>query len=180
MSQWLNLYNSFQEQNQAIDLVLVVVEGKNRVNIADVQVFSVLDAALKSIKAENIAIVFNKCGEQDDEEDILEFYNEARDQAQSTMLPDLKEEDVLLLRARTDIIGRKLKDQALKDAQMKLHNVLRDELFNFVQKKFSAVSSAAEVKQTSYAEIESKITDEETLAVLRKEQEAYKEKEAEF
>lgn len=48
------------------------------------------------------------------------------------MLPDLKEEDVLLLRARTDIIGRKLKDQALKDAQMKLHNVLRDELFNFV------------------------------------------------
>ena len=63
MSQWLNLYNNFQEQNQAIDLVLVVVEGKNRVNIADVQVFSVLDAALKSIKAENIAIVFNKCGE---------------------------------------------------------------------------------------------------------------------
>ena len=56
------------------------------------------------------------------------------------MLPDLKEEDVLLIRTRTDIVGRKMKDQALKDAQMKLHNVIRDELFNFVMKKFSAVS----------------------------------------
>ena len=46
MSQWLNLYNDFQKSNEQIDLVLVVVEGKNRVNIADVQVFSVLDAAL--------------------------------------------------------------------------------------------------------------------------------------
>lgn len=79
MSQWLNLYNDFQESNPRVDLVLVVVEGKARVNVADVQVFSVLDAALKSIKAENIAIVFNKCGEQDIVEDILDFYNEARE-----------------------------------------------------------------------------------------------------
>ena len=63
MSQWLNLYNDFQKTQPNVDLVLVVVEGKNRVNIADVQVFSILDAALKNIKAENIAIVFNKCGE---------------------------------------------------------------------------------------------------------------------
>ena len=87
---------------------------------------------------------------------------------------------MLLIRTRSDIVGRKMKDQQLKDAQMKLHNVIRDELFDFVKKKFSAVSSAAEVKQTSYAEIESKITDEETLAALQAEQEAYKEKEAEF
>ena len=84
------------------------------------------------------------------------------------MLPDLKEEDVFLI-ARSDIVGRKMKDQALKDAQMQLHNVLKDDLFDFVKTKFSAVTSSAEVKQTSYAEIEAKITDEETLAALRSE-----------
>ena len=52
------------------------------------------------------------------------------------MLPDLKEEDVLLVRTRSDIVGRKMKDQVLKDAQMKLHNVLREELFTFVKSKF--------------------------------------------
>ena len=111
MSQWLNLYNDFQKSQPTVDLVLVIVEGKNRVNIADVQVFSILDTALKNIKAENIAIVFNKCGEYDDEDDIIEFYNEAREQAQSTMLPDLTKDDVLLVRTRSDIISRKMKDQ---------------------------------------------------------------------
>ena len=111
MSQWLNLYNDFQKTQPNVDLVLVVVEGKNRVNIADVQVFSILDTALKNIKAENIAIVFNKCGEQDEEEDIIEFYDEARIQAQSTMLPDLTKDDVLLIRTRSDIVGRRMKDQ---------------------------------------------------------------------
>ena len=82
------------------------------------------------------------------------------------MLPDLKEEDVFLI-ARSDIVGRKMKDQALKDAQMQLHNVLKDDLFDFVKTKFSAVTSSAKVKQTSYAEIESKITDEATLAAFR-------------
>ena len=96
------------------------------------------------------------------------------------MLPDLKPEDVFLIRTRTDIVGRRMKDQQLKDAQMQLHNVLKDDLFDFVKTKFSAVTSSAKVKQTSYAEIESKITDEETLAALRSEQEAYKEREAEF
>ena len=71
--------------------MLVVIEGKNRVNIADIQVFSVLDAALKSIKAENVAIIFNKCMETDESDDIIEFYNEARDQAKCSVLPDLKE-----------------------------------------------------------------------------------------
>ena len=51
MSQWLNLYNNFQKSQPTVDLVLVIVEGKNRVNIADVQVFSILDTALKNIKA---------------------------------------------------------------------------------------------------------------------------------
>ena len=140
MSQWLNLYNIFQESNPQVELVLVVIEGKNRVNIADIQVFSILDTALKNIKAQNIAIVFNKCGEQDDEDDILEFYNEAREQAQTTMLPELKGEDVLLIRSRNDIIGRKMKDQQLKDAQMKLHNLIREDIFSFVKRKFAAVT----------------------------------------
>ena len=140
MSQWLNLYNIFQESNPQVELVLVVIEGKNRVNIADIQVFSILDTALKNIKAQNIAIVFNKCGEQDDEDDILEFYNEAREQAQTTMLPELKGEDVLLIRSRDDIIGRKMKDQQLKDAQMKLHNLIREDIFSFVKRKFAAVT----------------------------------------
>ena len=87
---------------------------------------------------------------------------------------------MLLIRTRSDIVGRRMKDQQLKDAQMELHNVIRDDLFNFVKTKFSAVTSAAEVKQTTYAEIESKITDEETLAAFRDEQAAYKEREAEF
>ena len=38
----------------------------------------------------------------------------------------------------------------------------------------------AEVKETSYKEIEDKITDKETLKAFQAEQEAYKEREAEF
>ena len=85
------------------------------------------------------------------------------------MLPDLTDKDCLLIRTRSDIVGRRMKDQELKDAQMQLHNVLKDDLFDFVKTKFSAVTSSAEVKQTSYAEIESKITDVETLAAIRSE-----------
>ena len=56
------------------------------------------------------------------------------------MLPDLADEDCLLIRTRSDIVGRRMKDQQLKDAQMELHNVIREDIFSFVKRKFGAVS----------------------------------------
>lgn len=63
---------------------------------------------------------------------------------------------------------------------MKLHNVIREDIFNFVKRKFGSVNNSAEVKQTSYKEIEEKITDESTLAAFRDEQAAYEARESEF
>ena len=73
-----------------------------------------------------------------------------------------------------------MKDQELKDSQLKLHNIIRKDLFKFVKTKCAAVIKVAEVKQTTYEEIESKITDEATLQAIRDEQAAYKENEAKF
>ena len=73
-----------------------------------------------------------------------------------------------------------MKDQELKDAQMQLHNLIRNDIFSFVKRKFGSVSEAAEVKKTTYDEIECKITDEATLQAIRDEQAAYKANEEKF
>jgi hypothetical protein len=65
----------------------VVIEKQERVDIKIVQTFIVLETALKKINFTNLCIILNKCTEDDEIEDVITFYEEARNQASSSILP---------------------------------------------------------------------------------------------
>ena len=78
-AQWLEIYNgTFKQQFNAVDLVLIIIEKRERVSAAETIAFTVLDEAVEKMDAKNLAVVMNKCGEDDELEDALEFYNQAR------------------------------------------------------------------------------------------------------
>lgn len=75
----------------AFDLVVVVIEYRARVSSNETFALTVLDTALKHIAPDNIAVIMNKCSEDDEPSEILAFYNEARTQAKAENLPVLKD-----------------------------------------------------------------------------------------
>ena len=60
-------------------MVIVVIEKRERVSISEKQTFTVLDNCLKEIHADNIIVVMNRCSEEDEEEEIIQFYNSAKE-----------------------------------------------------------------------------------------------------
>ena len=72
---WVRLYNSqIAEAIGGIDLVIIVIEYAERPSTKEFKDFAVLNQALKSIKSEKIVILFNKCSDQIDEQDVKDFY----------------------------------------------------------------------------------------------------------
>ena len=94
LNYWLDIYNKcYQSKIEKIDMVLVIIEKKERVSAGDSEVFSVLSSILDKICAENIAVIMNKCDEDDEPEDIIDFYSMAKSQANANNLPVLKNMD---------------------------------------------------------------------------------------
>ena len=59
----------------------------------------------------------NKCDEDDEIEDVIDFYTEAKSQAKATNLPDLtKDCNSVLLVHRQGGVKKSMKDEALKAA----------------------------------------------------------------
>jgi len=87
--------------NSRIDLCLIVIEKKERVDSTTVLAFELLDLTIEEMKANNLVIVFSKAMEnEDDFESVLEFYAEAHEQGKCVNMPkpdELKSENVLLL-----------------------------------------------------------------------------------
>ena len=59
----------------------------------------------------------NKCTEDDEIEDVIDYYMEAKSQAEATNLPDLAIDDnSVLLICRKNGVKKNMKDEALKAA----------------------------------------------------------------
>ncbi len=72
---WVRLYNSqIAEAIGGIDLVIIVIEYAERPSTKEFKDFAVLNQAVKAIKSEKIVILFNKCFDQIDEQDVKDFY----------------------------------------------------------------------------------------------------------
>jgi hypothetical protein len=87
--------------NSRIDLCLIVIEKKERVDTTTVLAFELLDLTIEEMKANNLVIVFSKAmKDEDDFESVQEFYAEAHKQGKCVNMPkpdELKSENVLLL-----------------------------------------------------------------------------------
>jgi folylpolyglutamate synthase/dihydropteroate synthase len=114
--------------NSRIDLCLIVIEKKERVDNSTVLAFELLDLTIEKMKANNLVIVFNKATKEDDFESVLEFYAEAYEQANCVNMPkpdEVKEENVLLL-FRQEMGNKKLPmEKCVKEATA---------LFDYTQK----------------------------------------------
>lgn len=60
---------------------------------------------LSGLNADNFAIIMNKCNEDDEKKDIINFYNEARKQGE-LKLPDLTDDQILIFERQTGIINK--------------------------------------------------------------------------
>ena len=95
LSQWLNIYNkSFHAHNKKVDLVILIIQKRERVEAGDIQVFTVLDTIIGRISAKNVAVIVNRCTPDDDIEDVLGLYRDVYKQvAKPKNLPNLSEKD---------------------------------------------------------------------------------------
>jgi len=101
MPLWIENFNKQFNMNPRIDVCLVVIEKRERVDATIVLAFELLDLTIEKMKADNLVIVFNKADEdEDDFKSVMEFYEEAYKQAKCKNMPkgcDLQQSSVLLL-----------------------------------------------------------------------------------
>ena len=101
MPLWINNFNKQFDKNPRIDVCLVVIEKRERVDQTIVLAMELLDLTIENMKADNLVIVFNKADEDEDNfESVMQFYKEAYEQAKCKNMPkvqDLQEKDILLL-----------------------------------------------------------------------------------
>ena len=68
---WASLYNSqIAAMSFEIDIVIVVIEFTDKPSSKEFQVFAVLNQIVEAIKTENLLILFNKCPDGTELEDL--------------------------------------------------------------------------------------------------------------
>jgi hypothetical protein len=68
---WASLYNSqTAAMSFEIDIVIVVIEFTDKPSYKEFQVFAVLNQMVEAIKTENLLILFNKCPDGTELEDL--------------------------------------------------------------------------------------------------------------
>ena len=78
----------------------------------------------------------NKCTKYDNKKTVKEFYNDARELAGTTTLPDLDESNFLVIK-RHAFVHKGLDDEGLEEAMIKLQNKLRGDVLSFFHQKLS-------------------------------------------
>jgi hypothetical protein len=66
LPQWIASFNNQLELNSRIDLCMIVIEKKERVDTPTVAAFTLLDQTMAALKPSNILIIFNKADLDED------------------------------------------------------------------------------------------------------------------
>ena len=114
---WIDMYNlQCFEHIKKVSLVVVVIERQERCATNTLELFTMINKTMSNLKKENIAIIYNKCSEDDVPEDVLKMYTEAREGAKAWKLPVLTDCKQILIVDKVSGIKKSMKGDELKKA----------------------------------------------------------------
>jgi len=107
----------------------------------------------------------NKCNPDDDElEDVVEYYMLAKEQAKATNLPDLsKASDQILMINKIGGVKKSYKGEALEAAQHKVMAAIKEDVVLFCRKKLAGVKAKVKTQTADVQKIVNSVTDESLL-----------------
>jgi hypothetical protein len=111
-----------------------------------------------------MAVLMNKCTEDDEHEDIVKYYMSAKAQAKATNLPDLSKapEQVLMIQ-KIGGVKKSYTGDVLEKAQHKVMAAIKDDVVVFVRDKLASVRARVKTKTADVDTIVKSVTDDSLL-----------------